>query len=152
MTKWPPFRRVFRRIFRAWKFCAFIKISLKFIPKGPIDNNPALFQIMAWRQVGDKPLSESMVASLLMHIYVTRPQWVNWSNIGHTSSLLMLVQCWANYHCSLEGWSEEITNAGLNWLAPGRYGSYFRSVISEHILWIKFMGPALGDCHRTSFN
>ena len=24
------------------KFCIFIKISLKFVPKGPIDNNPAL--------------------------------------------------------------------------------------------------------------
>ena len=25
-----------------------IKISLKFVPKGPIDNNPALVLIMAW--------------------------------------------------------------------------------------------------------
>ena len=32
---------------------------------------------MAWRQPGDKPLSEPMMVSLLMHIYVTRPQWVN---------------------------------------------------------------------------
>ena len=54
-----------------------IKISLKFVPKGPINNNPALVQIMAWRQSGDKPLSEPMMVSLLMHICVTRPQWVN---------------------------------------------------------------------------
>ena len=33
-------------------------ISPKFIPKGPIDNNLKLVQIMAWRQLGDKPLSE----------------------------------------------------------------------------------------------
>ena len=32
-----------------------IKISLKFVPKGPINNIPALVQIMAWRQPGDKP-------------------------------------------------------------------------------------------------
>ena len=44
------------------KFCILIKISLKFIPKGLIANNPALVQIMAWRQIGDKPLSEPMLA------------------------------------------------------------------------------------------
>ena len=38
------------------------KISLKFVPKGPIENNSALVPIMAWRQIGDKPLSsESML-------------------------------------------------------------------------------------------
>ena len=54
-----------------------INISLKFVPKGPINNNPALVQIMAWRRSGDKPLSEPMMFSLLTHICVTRPQWVN---------------------------------------------------------------------------
>ena len=33
---------IFRCIFFNEKFCIFIKISLKFVPKGPIDNNPAL--------------------------------------------------------------------------------------------------------------
>ena len=31
-----------------------IEISLKFVPKDPINNIPALVQIMAWRQPGDK--------------------------------------------------------------------------------------------------
>ena len=35
--------------------------SLKFVPKGLIDNNPALVEIMAWRRIGDKPLSEPML-------------------------------------------------------------------------------------------
>ena len=39
-----------------------ISVSLKFVPKCPIDNIPALVQLMAWRQTGDKPLSETMVA------------------------------------------------------------------------------------------
>ena len=39
-----------------------IKISLKFVPKGPNNNNPALIQIMACRRPGDKPLSEAMMA------------------------------------------------------------------------------------------
>ena len=53
-----------------------LKISLNFIPKGPINDIPALVQIMAWRRPGDKPLSEPMVVALLTHICVTRPQWV----------------------------------------------------------------------------
>ena len=52
------------------------KISLKFVPKVRINNIPALVQIMAWRRPGDKPLSEPMMVSLLMHICVTWPQWV----------------------------------------------------------------------------
>ena len=38
-----------------------IKISLKFVPKDPINNIPAL--TMAWRRPGDKPLSEPMLVS-----------------------------------------------------------------------------------------
>ena len=56
-----------------------IKISLKFLPKGPINNILALVQIMAWRRPGDKPLSEPMMDILLTHICVTRPQWVKTS-------------------------------------------------------------------------
>ena len=50
--------------------------SLKFVPKGPINDIPALLQIMAWRRPGDKPLSEPMLVSLPTHICVTWPQWV----------------------------------------------------------------------------
>ena len=38
-----------------------IKILIKFISKVPINNIPALDQIMAWRHSGDKPLSEPMM-------------------------------------------------------------------------------------------
>ena len=54
-----------------------IKISLRFVPSGPINNIPALVQILAWRRPGDKPLSEPRMESLLTHICVTRPQWVD---------------------------------------------------------------------------
>ena len=37
-------------------------ISLKYVRKGPIYNNPALVQIMVWRRIGDKSLSEPMMA------------------------------------------------------------------------------------------
>ena len=60
-----------------------IKFSLTFVPKGPINNIPALVQIMAWCRPGDKPLSESVMVSLLTHICVTRPQWVNKKQFLH---------------------------------------------------------------------
>ena len=64
----------FKRIFLNENVRISIKISLKFVPKGPINNIPALVQIMAWHRLGDKPLCEPMMVSLLMHICVTRPQ------------------------------------------------------------------------------
>ena len=39
-----------------------IQMSLKIVPKGPTANIPALVQIMAWRRIDVKPLSEPMVA------------------------------------------------------------------------------------------
>ena len=52
---------IFKCIFMNEKFCILIWISLKFVPKGPINNIPALVQIMAWRRSGVKPLSEPML-------------------------------------------------------------------------------------------
>ena len=51
-----------------------INSSLKFVPKGQINNIPSLVQIMAWRRPGDKPLSEPMMVRIPTHICVTRPQ------------------------------------------------------------------------------
>ena len=56
----------------------FPRISLKSVPEVRTYNIPALVQIVAWRRPGDKPLSEPMMVSLLTHICVTRPQWVNY--------------------------------------------------------------------------
>ena len=88
-----------------------IKISLKFVPKGPVNNNPASVQIMAWHRSGNKPLSEPMMVSLLTHICITRPQWVkvsvdcpilswwfqmNWCLIG-TRPSTTTIQMWLHY-------------------------------------------------------
>ena len=64
-----PNRRYFaddilKRIFFNENVWISIKISLKFVPKGLINNIPALVQIMAWRRSGDKPLSEPMMVGL----------------------------------------------------------------------------------------
>ena len=68
---------IFKCIFWNKNIWILINISLKYVSKGPIDYIPALVQIMAWRRPGDKPLSEPMMVSLLMHMYVTGPQWGN---------------------------------------------------------------------------
>ena len=70
---------IFKCIFLNENVRISLKISLNFVPNVPINNIPALVQIMAWRRLGDKPLSEPMVVSLLMHICVTRPQCVKGS-------------------------------------------------------------------------
>ena len=68
---------IFKCIFKNENEWISHRISLKFVPKVRINNIPALVQIMAWRLPGDKPLSDPMMVSLLTHICVSRPQWVN---------------------------------------------------------------------------
>ena len=52
---------ILRCFFVNKKFCISVKISLNFVPRGSIDSDPAMVQIMAWRRIGDKPLSEPML-------------------------------------------------------------------------------------------
>ena len=59
-----------------------IKISLEFVPKSPINNIPALIQIIAWHLPGDKPLSELIMVRLLMHMH-------------HSASRSWLLICYA---------------------------------------------------------
>ena len=68
---------IFKCIFLNENVCISIRISMKFVPKSPIKNIPALVQIMARRRTGDKPLSEPMIVNLLTHICVARSQWNN---------------------------------------------------------------------------
>ena len=95
---------IFKWIFLNENVWISIKISLKFVPKVPINNIPALVQIMAWRRAGDKPLSEPMMDSLLTHICVTRPQWVkawfyvSYGNQTNDESKTYLTDMWINSH------------------------------------------------------
>ena len=67
---------IFKRIFLNENVWILIKISLKFVPKGAINNIPTLVQIKVRCGPDCKPLSEPMMVHLLTHICVTRPQWV----------------------------------------------------------------------------
>ena len=111
----------FNRIFLNENVRISISISLKFVPKGLINNIQALVQIMAWRRPGDKPLSEPITVNLLTHICVTRPQWVKGHELGH--------------HCACR-W--------LNTLRPRQHGCHFadntfnRIFLNENVrIWIE---------------
>ena len=71
----------FKCIFFTESIRIWIKISLKFVLRVPINNILALVSLMAGRRPGDKLLFEPMMVRLWTHICVTRPQWVNvmWS-------------------------------------------------------------------------
>ena len=43
------------------KFCILIRIPLKSVPEGPVDNKAVLVQVMACRLFGTKPLPEPML-------------------------------------------------------------------------------------------
>ena len=99
----------FKRIFFNENVWILIKISLKFVLNGLINNIPALVQVMAWRRSGDKPLAEPMVVRLPMHICVTRPQWVKSFWVGGKSVLLFL-QLLKNNHC-IHGLVQDCSNS-----------------------------------------
>ena len=46
------------------RFGIFIQISLKCVPKGPIDIKSVFVQVMAWRRPGDKSLPEPRLTHL----------------------------------------------------------------------------------------
>ena len=85
---------IFRCIFVNENVWIPIKISLKFVLNGSINNIPALVQIMACSRAGDKPLSKPMMVSLPTHICVSRSQWVN----TRTSLAVILANIGLHWH------------------------------------------------------
>ena len=105
----------FKRIFMNENVRISISNSLKFVPKDLINNVPALFQIMAWRRPGNKPLSETMMVTLLKHICVTWPQWVKTANIINwvITRISNQLRCWFS---KVEMLSIYIPNENLVWI------------------------------------
>ena len=62
---------IFKCIFMKEKFCILIQISLKSVPKVPIDNEAALVQVMAWHLFGTKPLPKAMLTQFT-DVYMRR--------------------------------------------------------------------------------
>ena len=110
-----------------------LRISLKFVPKVRINNILALVQKMAWRRPGDKPLSEPVMVSLLTHICVTRPQWVNY--------------VFANHHRTSECWKPSLCDKWICWLQVGwNFNSLYPGV------FCMFNSLRLSDIYMLSVN
>ena len=108
----------------------------------PINNIPALAQIMASRLDGAKPLSEPMMFTLLTHICVTRPEWVNIGirlGVWHTAFrwtrwALDWVTCrccyiiyeawWRHQTGQMKTFSSSLTFCELNLLVVGGFSSH----------------------------
>ena len=77
---------IFKCVFLNENVWILIKVSLKFVPKGPINIIAAFVQIMAWHGPGDEPLSELMMVKLLSLKFVPK---------GSVSNIPTLVQIMA---------------------------------------------------------
>ena len=79
----------------SWMIFFWIRISLKFVPKCPIDYKPALAQVMAWRRIGDTPLSGAMLTRPT-DVYMRHHggRGVRCKTICSTVPLGLAVPCW----------------------------------------------------------
>ena len=124
-----------------------IKISLNFVPKGPINNIPTMVQIMAWRRPGDKPLSEPMMVSLPTHICVARPQWVKqWQCSFQMESALPLANLLITLsdHSSNIGLRRVVLVMAASWHPPlihllDKMAAISQTMFSDAISWLKVL-------------
>ena len=84
---------IFECIFLNTKLTYFYWHFTKVCSQGPIYNIPTLVQTMAWRKPGDKPLSQPVTVTLLMHICVTPPKWMK----DAEESCILFHKGWARF-------------------------------------------------------
>ena len=133
---------IFKQIFMNENAWIPIKISLKFVPRSPINNVPAWFQIIAWCRPGNKPLSEPMMA-YATYICVSWPQWVNvtymCAHITYTCPYHVLLNILLNlcYTCTLYCTYTLISHVlGHTW-----YDAYLITLITVCIMYMLYFTP-----------
>ena len=125
-----------------------LEISLKFVPNVRRNNISSLVQIMAWRRPGDKPLSGPMMVSLLTHICVSRPQWVNFYWCLFPRVQLTISNCYLRQGCAKQvtshymnqWWPNFITAYGITGWETKFFGTRPNCVVS-YIAYTKFHSP-----------
>ena len=105
---------ILKCIFLNWNIWIPIKISLKFVHKGPINNIPALVQVMAWHRSGDKPLS--------IYILICFRYWLfcNSRNIYFVSNDF----CYLASHVKMKIFMTYASNIHFKW-RTGKVGDEF---------------------------
>ena len=117
--------------------CISIKKSLKFVLEGPINNIPALASLMACRCPDNKPLSEPMVVSLLLHICVTRPEWVKRLHA-------MITVIFAGFLTVFDWWTQSVALDSIP-----RAADWFHVSKSSHSSEVQQEStPVQGSCHQ----
>ena len=96
-------------LYLEWKYM--VKMSPNCGPRSPINNIPALVQIMAWRRPGDKPLSEPMFVNFKTNIWVTRPQWAILVHCNWFEDRALVDEI---YRCSAFKWVQRRSNLQAN--------------------------------------
>ena len=144
---------IFKCIFMNKKFCSLILISLKFVPKHPIDNIPALVEIMAWCQIGDKPLSEPMLTQFtdtyaaLGGDELNGEIFIHWDSITHHILPLWHMICWSSLpghpgRYMIPAWC---TNVPANTICPIHTQSQANR--SNNMGLLITLGPEQNACH-----
>ena len=97
-----------------------IRISMEFVPKGPIDNRSALLFLMAWWRTGIKQLSEPMVSVVHWCIYMSCIECQTkllWLFIHYVQ--INVLCAWNHLHTRCQG----ISSHGIDLVIP-EYSSY----------------------------
>ena len=110
-----------------------IQTSLKFVPKGSINNIPSLVQKLAWCWPGDKPLFEPMMVRLPTHICVTRPQRVNYH---WASSLTSPVWSWFIPGCNITMETRIIWRIRSSWVVVTAWWINYLWLVAQMQLWL----------------
>ena len=93
MTKWSPFSRgYFQGHFLEWKLLNFNCNFTELCSLGPNWQYCSIGSDNGLHRPGDKPLSESVMISLMTHICVTPPQWVK--NLALVITALHAIWCY----------------------------------------------------------
>ena len=87
-------RRHFKCIFLYKNDRIPIWISMKFVPRCPIDNITAFVQLMAWRRPGDKPITEPMLTHFIDAYMGHSGRWVK----NHAHSFAMFCVGFFHWH------------------------------------------------------
>ena len=121
---------MFKCIFVNDNVLTFINITLKFVPKGPINNSPALVQIMAWCLPGDKPLSEPMLVYSRTYALLGLNELIACRSIGLYHPVNINIQ----WYYVIAWWNRVTSNIGY-----GVNGAEF-PVEND---WLKYLGIRL---------
>ena len=110
-----------------------IQFSLKYVPRIPIDNKPALVQLMAWRRIGNKPLSEPILIRF-------NDAYMRHYPLPRNAALICQLQYRCRWLLVIRGHKSVETHGVMQWIIQCGMISITNSVnlyivVQENIIW-----------------